>query len=177
MSSYAIFFWSMSQTEYYWTSIFICKGNNFTINLILCRFPKIGCRCSSGFHSSGVPSRSKLIVSNCWIIDNFWLMILPGNSRWTFILSSYVQHLTVIFLSFRRDRSGQIVQTQIRLFLEEQFDQGLHSLQFPLHFWMYYSKEKPSCSTFSVITATFWASEILRLLRYSDWFPCLSPLV
>ena len=31
------------------------------------------------------------------------------------------------------DRSGQTVQTQIRLFLEEQSDQGLHYLQFPLH--------------------------------------------
>ena len=37
---------------------------------------------------------------------------------------------TVMFLSFRTDRSGQTVQTQI---LEEQFDQGLHCLQFPLH--------------------------------------------
>ena len=40
---------------------------------------------------------------------------------------------TVIFLSFRTDRSGQIVKTQIRLLLEEQSDQGLHCLQFPLH--------------------------------------------
>ena len=40
---------------------------------------------------------------------------------------------TVIFLSFRTDRSGQKVQTQIRLLLEEQSDQDLHCLQFPLH--------------------------------------------
>ena len=40
---------------------------------------------------------------------------------------------TVMFLSFRTDRSGQTVQTQIRLLLEEQSDQGLHCLQFPLH--------------------------------------------
>ena len=40
---------------------------------------------------------------------------------------------TVIFQSFRIDKSGQTVQTQIRLPLEEQSDQGLHSLQFPLH--------------------------------------------
>ena len=31
------------------------------------------------------------------------------------------------------DRSGQIVQTQIRLLLEEQSDQGLHCLPFLLH--------------------------------------------
>ena len=33
-------------------------------------------------------------------------------------------------------------------------------------FWMHYSKEKPSCSTFRVITANFLVSEILGLLRY-----------
>ena len=41
--------------------------------------------------------------------------------------------LIVIFLSFQTDRSGQTVQTQIRLLLEEQSDQGLHCLHFPLH--------------------------------------------
>ena len=40
---------------------------------------------------------------------------------------------TIIFLSFRTDRSGQTVQTQIRLLLEEQSDQGLHCLLFPMH--------------------------------------------
>ena len=36
-------------------------------------------------------------------------------------------------LSFRTDMPGQTVQTQIRLLLEEQSDQGLHYLPFPLH--------------------------------------------
>ena len=49
--------------------------------------------------------------------------------------SSIVTVTTVIFLSFRTDRSGQTVQTQIRLLLEEQSDQGLHCLQFCLHLW------------------------------------------
>ena len=40
---------------------------------------------------------------------------------------------TVVFLSFRTDRFGQTVQTQIRLLLEEQSDQGLHYLPFRLH--------------------------------------------
>ena len=40
---------------------------------------------------------------------------------------------TVMILSFRTDRSGQTVQIQIRLLLEEQSDQGLHCLQFWLH--------------------------------------------
>ena len=39
----------------------------------------------------------------------------------------------VMTLSFRTDRSGQAVQTQIRLLLEEQSDQGLHCLLFHLH--------------------------------------------
>ena len=43
-------------------------------------------------------------------------------------------HLTtVMILSFRTDMPGQTVQTQIRLLLEEQSDQGLHCLQFRLH--------------------------------------------
>ena len=41
--------------------------------------------------------------------------------------------VTLMILSFRTDWSGQIVQTQIRLFLEEQADQGLHYLQYCLH--------------------------------------------
>ena len=40
---------------------------------------------------------------------------------------------TVMILSFRTDRPGQTVQTQIRLLLEEQSDQGLHCLPFHLH--------------------------------------------
>ena len=40
---------------------------------------------------------------------------------------------TVMILSFRTDRPGQTVQTQIRLLLEEQSDQGLHCLLFRLH--------------------------------------------
>ena len=40
---------------------------------------------------------------------------------------------TVMILSFRTDRPGQTVQTQIRLLLEEHSDQGLHCLPFHLH--------------------------------------------
>ena len=40
---------------------------------------------------------------------------------------------TVMSLSFRTERSGQTVQTQIRLLLEEKSDQGLHCLPFNLH--------------------------------------------
>ena len=40
---------------------------------------------------------------------------------------------TVMILSFGTDMSKQTVQTQIRLLLEEQSDQGLHCLLFNLH--------------------------------------------
>ena len=41
--------------------------------------------------------------------------------------------ITVMFLSFRRGMPGQTVQTQIKLLLEEQSNQGLHCLLFRLH--------------------------------------------
>ena len=43
------------------------------------------------------------------------------------------EHVTVMMLSFWTDWSGKIVQTQIRLLLEEQSDQGLYYLQDCLH--------------------------------------------
>ena len=45
----------------------------------------------------------------------------------------FVTANTVMILSFRKDRFGQTVQTQIRLLLEEKSDQGLHCLLFHLH--------------------------------------------
>ena len=88
--------------------------------------------------------------------------------------------VTIMIVSFRTDRSGQIVQTQIRLLLlKEQSDQGLHCLQIPPHL---YSKVKLPCSTLRVITAHFWVSEFLGVLRYIYllfyllfWFLAVSP--
>ena len=40
---------------------------------------------------------------------------------------------TIMIQSFQTDRSGQTVQIQIRLLLEEQSDQSLHCLLFPLN--------------------------------------------
>ena len=42
---------------------------------------------------------------------------------------------TIIILSFQTNRSGQTVQTKIRLLLEEQSDHGLYCLLFHLHFF------------------------------------------
>ena len=74
--------------------------------------------------------------------------------------------ITVMILSFRTDMPEQTVQTQIRLLLEEQSDQGLHCLQFPLHLLDTLTlKVKPPCSTFRVITANFRVSKILGFIR------------
>ena len=68
-------------------------------------------------------------------------------------------YTTIMFLSFRTERSGQTVQTQIRL----QSDQGLHCLQYPLHLL-----DALLCSTFKMITTNVRVSEILGFLQYDD---------
>ena len=52
---------------------------------------------------------------------------------WSHQMHTEQRQCTVMFLCFWTDRSGQTVQTQIRLLLQEQSDQGLHFLQFRLH--------------------------------------------
>ena len=51
--------------------------------------------------------------------------------------------------------SGQTVQTQIRLLLEEQSDQGLHCLPFHLHILEKKPLVWPFCLNFRMITAKF----------------------
>ena len=69
------------------------------------------------------------IVTDCRIISCVWSIPQLGSTlNVKFNLSN-----TVMFLSFRTDRSGQTVQTHIRLLLEEQSDQGLYCLSFCLH--------------------------------------------
>ena len=82
-----------------------------------------------------------------------------------------------MILSFRTDKPRQTVQTQIRLLLEEQSDQGLHCLHSGYIFWVYYSSIKPSCSNFMVITATILGVRIFRsftvvayITVWSSWF-------
>ena len=59
---------------------------------------------------------------------------IQGKRVWAQTLC-FVQKVvsTLMILSFRTDRPGQTVQTQIRLLLEEQSDQSLHCLPFHLH--------------------------------------------
>ena len=48
-----------------------------------------------------------------------------------------------MILNFRTDRSGQTVQTKIRLLLEEQSDPGLHCFLFHLHVFDKYHQVWP----------------------------------
>ena len=64
---------------------------------------------------------------------------------------------TVMILSFRTDRSGQTVQTQIR-----QSDQGLYFLQFRLHLLDALLYSKASLFNFRVTTANFLGVRIFR---------------
>ena len=56
---------------------------------------------------------------------------------------------------------GQTVQTQIRLLLEKQSDQGFHCLPFHLH--RLDSMVEPHSSNFRVITTNFLGVQIFRL--------------
>ena len=67
----------------------------------------------------------------------------------TFVFLCVHVNNTVMTLIFRTDRSGQTVQTQIRLLLEEQSDQDLHCLLFHLHYFDKISfKVWPLCLNF-----------------------------
>ena len=65
------------------------------------------------------------------ITVSFLLLSLPVHNRLSD--EALLAETTVMIQSFRTDRSGQTVQTQTRLLLEEQSDQGLHCLLFHLH--------------------------------------------
>ena len=62
-----------------------------------------------------------------------------------------------MILSFWTDLFGQIVQTQIRLLLQEQSDQGLHYLLYCLHLFYALLDGKSSFFSFTMITAKFFS--------------------
>ena len=59
-------------------------------------------------------------INDIWKLHFFWASLI-FRTRFPDAVSGLKMILT-----FRTDRSGQIVQTQVRLLLEEQSDQGLH---------------------------------------------------
>ena len=70
--------------------------------------------------------KSNLAVSVDLTLSNDILQVADGG------ILQYMKY-NVMILIFQTDRSGQTVQTQIRLLLEKQSDQGLHCLLFHLH--------------------------------------------
>ena len=64
-----------------------------------------------------------------------------------------------MILSFWTDMSGQTVQTQIRLLLEEQSDQGLHCLPFCVHSLDALFCGKTTLFKFRIITSIFRVSK------------------
>ena len=74
---------------------------------------------------------------------------------------------TVMTLRFQTNSSGQTVQTQIRLLLEEQSDQGLHWLLFNLHhFDKIHFRFGLFVSILGRLQQRFLASQTLGTLRY-----------
>ena len=61
---------------------------------------------------------------------------------------------------------GQTVQTQIRLLLEKQSDQGLHCLQFPLHRLDSLPYGRATVQILEWLQQIFWVTEYLGNLRY-----------
>ena len=70
------------------------------------------------------------ILQSLTVVSAAMLFNVPVNN---YGHDKMVSYPTVMILSFRTDRSGQTVQTQTRLLLEKQSDQGLHCLPFCLH--------------------------------------------
>ena len=66
-----------------------------------------------------------------------------------------------MILSFRTNRSGKKVQTQIRLLLEEQSDQGLHCLLLHLYLFDEIPKGLASLFEFKIdYSKVFWCPKI-----------------
>ena len=72
---------------------------------------------------------------------------------------------TIMIQNFWTNRSGQTVQTQIRLLLKEQSDQGLHCLLCHLPLFEEFPRVWPRCLNLGRLQQGFWASENLGTLR------------
>ena len=67
------------------------------------------------------------------MIDHFFLSMTLKNIYHSVFYINIFFYISVIILNIGTDRSEQTVQTQIRLLLMEQSDQGLLCLLFCLH--------------------------------------------
>ena len=71
------------------------------------------------------------------------------------------KYLSVLLLSFQTDRSGQRVQTQIRLWVYTVCNSVCI-------FWMHYSRGKQSCSNFRVITVWIFRIFTVKSIYRND---------
>ena len=158
----ATHFFSLSFTLWYCWLIHICLVAPSILINWTSPFPNLG---MSGvhFHFYFISFRIDVPVSKQWrpwsAASDLDLHCLHTSQNWN-------ARLIVLFLSFQADRPGQTVQTQIRLILIRVYT-VCNSLCI---FWMHYSKEKPSCSTFRVIIAIFRVSEICYCVHYVCYY-------
>ena len=75
--------------------------------------------------------------------------------------SHKILQTTIIYLSFRADKSEQTVKTEIRLVLEEQSKQELHCLHFCVHLLVAFLCDRTFLS-FRVIATNFEDIQKLR---------------
>ena len=136
------FFWTLKG---HW--LFKMIDNNFNNFMLWLQ----ACVCQCLWDCRLMAYSMHMLQKFCFQVDT-WLMQMQKSKASNWIIKQHNQNChpqvkvipcrkctktyilcTVMILSFRTDMPGQTVQTQIRLLLEEQSDQGLHCLQFPLH--------------------------------------------
>ena len=81
------------------------------------------------------------------------------------------QMCTVIILNIGTDRSEQTVETQIRLLLMEQSDQGLLCYSVCI-FWTQYCTVKSNCSNCRTIMVIISGVPIFRIFTVLQYLPC-----
>ena len=80
-----------------------------------------------------------------------------------------------MILSFPTDRSGQTVQNQISLLLDESKIRAYTGCNSVCIIWMHYFMKKPPCLNFRVFTASFSGVQIFRIFTAIQfWTPVLS---
>ena len=124
------------------------------------------------FSSSFFPFFFYLAVwpcARCGSYTRTWPMLTAIFLSYFFILLIYMTLCSMWKLymtpQIRTYRSGQTVQTQIRLLLEEQADQWLHSLLFHLHHFDKIRYDFASFLIWGILQQRFLASQNLGTLR------------
>ena len=85
-------------------------------------------------------AKTKALVS-CMVTEQLICMFVLAYAKSRF--SHDGAKITAMILNFRTDRSGRIVQNQIRLLLEKQSDQVFTICNTVCIFWMHFSMVKP----------------------------------